>query len=259
MLGLERQSLKQMIQDSFGFEKILPSERTRRVRDLFGNVSQKYDIMNDLMSLGIHRYWKKELVQQLPLNPNQRILDVAGGTGDIALKILSAYPHLNLHVSVCDLTPNMLEIGRDRGIEQNNIKNLDWICGNAENLPLSDNSYDLYIISFGLRNVTDIGLALHEAYRVLKPGGVFVCLEFSKVNLPILERLYDVYSFNVLPFLGGLIAKDRPAYQYLVESIRAFPAQEVLADMLKEVKFQEVSWQNFLSGVCCIHNATKPL
>lgn len=247
-----------MIQDYFGFTKVSPEERTRKVRGVFDSVASKYDLMNDLMSLGIHRYWKNDLIYQLPVKPNQRILDVAGGTGDIVFKIVDAYPHLNLNLTVCDLTPNMLEVGRDRAINKGLIHNIDWICGNAESLPVPDNTYDIYTISFGLRNVTNLEIALQEAYRVLKPGGQFFCLEFSKVQLPLLEKLYEGYSFNILPILGEYIANDRGSYQYLVESIRKFPTQEELCLLLKNAGFHEARWQNFMAGVSSIHRGMKP-
>lgn len=246
-----------MIQNFFGFQSTSPEERTRRVRDVFTSVASKYDLMNDLMSLGIHRYWKSSFVSHLPLKPHDRILDVAGGTGDIAFKILGSYPHLNLSVTVCDLTPEMLHVGGERALDRGLIHNLDWACGNAEQLPFPDNSYDLYTISFGMRNVTHLSQALAEAYRVLKPGGHFVCLEFSKVQLPMLEKAYDHYSFEVLPWLGEKVAGDRASYQYLVESIRRFPEQEQFAGLLKKSGFIDVDWKNFLGGVSCIHSATK--
>ncbi len=246
-----------MIQNFFGFQSASPEERTRRVKDVFTSVASKYDIMNDLMSLGIHRYWKSSFISNLPIKPHDRILDVAGGTGDIAFKVLESYPHLSPDVTVCDLTPNMIHVGRQRALDRGLIRNLEWACGNAEQLPFPDHSYDIYTISFGMRNVTDLTQALSEAYRVLKPGGRFVCLEFSKVQLPLLEKIYDRYSFDVLPWLGDLVAKDRASYQYLVESIRRFPEQEHFANLLKDAGFVDVHWKNFLGGVSCIHNALK--
>lgn len=248
-----------MIQDFFGFQKISPQDRTQKVKDVFTSVSERYDLMNDLMSLGIHRYWKKIFVQELSLKPNDHVLDVAGGTGDIAFQIKQSHPHLNLRVSLCDLTPNMLQVGRDRGINKGLFHNIDWICGNAETLPLPDNSIDVYTISFGLRNVTHLKQALDEAYRVLKPGGHFVCLEFSKVQTPWLQSLYQAYSFKILPLLGEWVANDRASYQYLIESIAKFPSQEELLSLLQESQFQDTHWKNFLNGVSCIHRAKKPL
>ncbi len=246
-----------MIQNFFGFQSANPEERTRRVQNVFASVASRYDLMNDLMSLGIHRYWKSSFVSNLPIKLHDRILDVAGGTGDIAFKILESYPHLNPSVTICDLTPNMLHVGQDRALNRGLIHNLEWTCGNAEQLPFPDNSYDIYTISFGMRNVTHLSQALAEAYRVLKPGGRFVCLEFSKVQLPVLEKLYDRYSFDVLPRLGEFVTNDRASYQYLVESIRRFPNQEQFAELLKDSGFVDVDWKNFMAGVSCIHSAIK--
>lgn len=246
-----------MIQESFGFEKVSPKERTNRVKQVFHSVAEKYDLMNDMMSFGIHRYWKNVYIRELPLHANAVILDVAGGTGDIAFKIIEQFPHLNPKVYVCDLTMDMVQVGRDRGINRGVVAQVDWMCGNAEALPFSDESVDIYTISFGLRNVTNLKQALTEAYRVLKPGGYFVCLEFSKVKNPFVEKLYKGYSFGILPALGECVAKDRASYQYLVESIQNFVSQEELVSLLKEVDFEDVQWQNFISGVACIHRARK--
>lgn len=242
---------------NFGFEHVSVEEKTRRVRDVFSRVAHRYDVMNDLMSGGIHRLWKDWFVQDLPVKAGMHVLDVAGGTGDIPLKLLKMYPHLDLKITVCDLTPSMIEVGRDRATNQGLLHSPDWVCGNAEFLPLPDESVDIYTIVFGLRNVTHISKALQEAFRVLKPGGTFVCLEFSKVTLPPLASLYDLYSFSLLPWLGEIVAQDREAYQYLVESIRRFPDQETLASLLKEAGFSSIDWQNWLSGVSCLHKAIK--
>lgn len=246
-------------QTHFGFEKVSFEEKTKRVKDVFRRVAQNYDLMNDLMSMGIHRLWKDHLVWDLNLPPNARVLDVAGGTGDIAFRLRKAYPHLNLQVTVCDLTPAMVEVGRDRGINLGFLPGygLEWVCGNAESLPVSDDSHDLYTIAYGLRNVSHIDRALSEAFRVLKPGGKFICLEFSRVSMPPLRQLYDFYSFKLLPTLGACVASDREAYQYLVESIRQFPDQSTLADMIKSAGFSTVNWQNFCGGISCIHIGTK--
>ena len=248
-------------QTHFGFETVSGVEKTRRVRDVFRRVAQNYDLMNDLMSMGIHRLWKDHLVWDLTLAPEARVLDVAGGTGDIAFRIANTYPHLNLQITVCDLTPAMVEVGRDRAINQGLLTGeghgIEWVCGNAESLPIPDNSIDLYSIAYGLRNVTHIDKALAEAFRVLKPGGKFVCLEFSRVTFPPLEKIYNFYSFQVLPMLGDYVAKDRAAYQYLVESIRQFPDQETLSNMIKAAGFTSVNWQNLCRGVSCIHTSVK--
>jgi demethylmenaquinone methyltransferase/2-methoxy-6-polyprenyl-1,4-benzoquinol methylase len=247
----------------FGFERVSGKEKTQRVKDVFRRVAGKYDLMNDLMSLGIHRLWKDHLVLGLNLPQNAQVLDVAGGTGDIAFRLAKAYPHSNLNITVCDLTPEMVEVGRDRAINQGLIQGygtdhgIKWICGNAEKLPVSANSVDLYTIAYGLRNVTHVQEALEEAYRVLKPGGKFVCLEFSRVKASTLERIYDFYSFQLLPVLGEWVTNDRGAYQYLVESIRQFPDQDTLAEMIKSAGFSSVSWQNLCGGISCIHTSIK--
>ncbi|MBX9804876.1 MAG: bifunctional demethylmenaquinone methyltransferase/2-methoxy-6-polyprenyl-1,4-benzoquinol methylase UbiE [Alphaproteobacteria bacterium] len=246
-------------QTHFGFEGVSFEEKTKRVMDVFRRVASNYDLMNDLMSLGIHRLWKDHMVMDLTLAQNSRVLDVAGGTGDIAFRLAKTYPHLNLQITVCDLTSAMVEVGRDRAINQGLLpgKGINWVCGNAENLPVADNSQDLYTIAYGLRNVTHIDKALAEAFRVLKTGGKFVCLEFSHITMPPLQQIYDFYSFKVLPTLGEYVAKDRDAYQYLVESIRQFPDQETLAEMIKSAGFSTVNWQNLCNGISCIHTGIK--
>lgn len=241
----------------FGFKKVSENQKTGLVKDVFRRVAQKYDLMNDLMSLGIHRLWKDHLVMGLNLPQNPFILDVAGGTGDIAFRMAKAYPHRNPTITVCDLTPEMIEIGRDRAINQGIVKEIEWICGNAENLPLPDSSVDLYTIAYGLRNVTRIDEALKDAFRVLKPGGKFVCLEFSRVKGFALEKAYDFYSFHLLPVLGEWVSNDRKAYEYLVESIRQFPEQETLGEMMKSAGFTKLNWQNLCGGISCIHTAIK--
>jgi len=248
-------------QTHFGFESVSASERTQRVKDVFQRVAQNYDLMNDLMSFGIHRLWKDHLVQDLCLKERAQVLDVAGGTGDIAFRLAKTYPHLDLQITVCDITTSMVEVGRDKAINKGFLEKggqrIEWVCGNAESLPFPDNSKDLYIIAYGLRNVTHIGTALKEAFRVLKSGGKFVCLEFSHVKKPWLEKFYDLYSFQFLPLLGEWVAKDRAAYQYLVESIRQFPDQETLSNLIKSAGFLTVNWQNLCGGISCIHTSIK--
>jgi ubiquinone/menaquinone biosynthesis methyltransferase len=213
--------------------------------------------MNDVMSLGLHRCWKKTFIHRLPLKPNLHILDVAGGTGDIALQLHKLYPHLQLQVTVCDLTFSMLEEGRHKAINQGLLKNLEWCCGNAEHLPVPDQSIDIYTVAFGMRNITDKHQALKEAWRVLKPGGWFFCLEFSQVNTPILSKAYDLYSFQFLPRFGRWVANNEPAYQYLVESIRQFPNQQEWQTAIEEVDFQNVTFENFSQGVVALHSARR--
>ena len=241
---------------NFGFETVSFAEKKEKVREVFTSVASQYDLMNDLMSLGVHRLWKAAMIKALPLKAKDRVLDVAGGTGDIALGILKSYPYLDLDITICDLTPEMVSKGRDRAINKGTLKGLHWSCGNAECLPVADQSFDLYTIAFGLRNVADIDAALTEAVRVLKPGGKFFCLEFSKPTITGLGRVYDWYSFNLLPVLGELIAKDRAAYQYLVESIRRFPDQESLADKMKQAGFVDVQWKNLSGGIVALHSAS---
>ena len=244
-------------QTGFGFERVSEAEKTRRVRDVFNRVAQKYDLMNDLMSLGIHRLWKSHLVWGLNLSPEAQVLDAAGGTGDISFRLRKTFPHLNLHITICDITLPMMEVGRDRAINQGFLKNISWICGNLESLPFADESMDLYIIAYGLRNVTRIPDALAEAFRVLKPGGRFVCLEFSRLQSLPAQKVYDFYSFNVLPALGRWVAQDREAYQYLVESIRTFPDQESLNEQIKATGFSSSVFQNLWRGISCIHTGIK--
>jgi demethylmenaquinone methyltransferase/2-methoxy-6-polyprenyl-1,4-benzoquinol methylase len=235
----------------FGFDRISFKEKTERVKHLFTEVASRYDVMNDVMSLGLHRCWKKTFVHRLPLRPDLHILDVAGGTGD------KSYPHLQLKVTVCDLTFSMLEEGRHKAINQGLLKNLEWCCGNAEHLPIPDQSVDIYTVAFGMRNVTDKEQALKEAWRVLKPDGWFFCLEFSQGNKPILSKVYDMYSFQFLPRFGRWVAGNEPAYQYLVESIRQFPSQQQWQTAIEQADFQNVAFENFSQGVVALHSARK--
>jgi demethylmenaquinone methyltransferase/2-methoxy-6-polyprenyl-1,4-benzoquinol methylase len=212
--------------------------------------------MNDLMSGGIHRLWKAELIERLNPRAGQRLLDLAGGTGDIAQRVLDrAGPEA--HVVVCDLSESMLRQGRDRAIDAGRLRGIEWVAADAEALPLASRSVDACTIAFGLRNVTHIDKTLAEARRVLKPGGRFLCLEFSRVELPLLRPFYDLYSFAVLPTLGQLVARDRDAYQYLVESIRRFPPQEALADLMREAGFEQVSWRNLSGGIAALHSGWR--
>jgi len=241
----------------FGFESVSAAEKVRRVGDVFQSVAGRYDVMNDLMSLGIHRCWKAKLLDKLDLFPQATIIDVAGGTGDLTLSLQKTYPYLDLQVFVCDLTPAMVEVGRDRALNAGLTQGIEWICGKAEAVPLPDASVDIYTIAFGLRNVGDIAQSLSEAARVLRPNGQFVCLEFSHVQWPWWQTLYDAYSFNVIPCLGQWVAGDRASYQYLVESIRRFPDQQTLAALIKEAGFRDVQWSNFLGGVSSLHTARR--
>jgi demethylmenaquinone methyltransferase/2-methoxy-6-polyprenyl-1,4-benzoquinol methylase len=250
-------------QVSFGYRKVAAEEKAGLVRGVFDSVASRYDLMNDLMSGGVHRLWKKAMIDWLDPRPGQTVLDVAGGTGDIALRILErwggseAAARSGSRILVCDLTPAMLERGRDRAIDRGYLGGIEWIAGNAEALPLEAMSVDAYTIAFGLRNVTHIDRALAEARRVLKPGGRFLCLEFSHVVLPLLDRLYDLYSFSVLPALGKVVAKDEASYRYLAESIRRFPRQEDLVAMIEASGLAQVRYRNLSGGIAALHSAWR--
>lgn len=240
----------------FGTRDVTPDEKTGLVRDVFDSVADQYDVMNDVMSGGVHRLWKNHLIRRIRPKAGLHYLDVAGGTGDIAFRIGEKVQN-NAKITLCDLNWDMLRVGRDRAINKGQLNDYDWITGNAETLPLEDNSVDVYTIAFGLRNVTRIDDALAEAYRVLKPGGRFYCLEFSHVENPAFAALYDKFSFNIIPKMGELIAKDRESYQYLVESIRKFPTQENLRNRLSKAGFAKTSYENLTFGIAAIHFGFK--
>jgi len=239
----------------FGYRRVKAEEKARLVRDVFDSVADRYDLMNDLMSGGVHRLWKAELIDRLAPRPGQHVVDVAGGTGDIALRILNRAA--GARVMVCDINESMLRRGRDRAIDAGRLAGIAWVCGDAEELPIADASADAYTIAFGLRNVTHIEAALAEARRVLKPGGRFFCLEFSRVEGPLLGRAYDLYSFAVLPVLGQVVAGDRDAYQYLVESIRRFPPQGELARLMEAAGFEQVAYRNLTGGIAALHSGWR--
>lgn len=235
----------------FGYRRIPAAEKAGAVRGVFESVASRYDLMNDLMSGGIHRLWKDGMVDRLHPRAGERIADLAGGTGDIALRIRDRAP--DAAVTIVDLTPAMLVVGRDRAIDRGVVAGIDWVAGNAEQLPLADRSVDAVTIAFGLRNVTRRDRALAEIRRVLRPGGRFLCLEFSHVVLPGLDRLYDAYSFSVLPRLGGMVAGDQDSYRYLVESIRRFPNQERLAGEMAQAGLERPRWTNLSGGIAALH------
>ncbi|MEQ1865462.1 MAG: bifunctional demethylmenaquinone methyltransferase/2-methoxy-6-polyprenyl-1,4-benzoquinol methylase UbiE [Micropepsaceae bacterium] len=243
----------------FGFREVAEDEKSRLVGRIFSNVASRYDVMNDLMSLGVHRIWKQALLDWLAPSPDTQLLDVAGGTGDIAFRFLDRLSSKKgtAHATVCDINPEMLAVGRTRAQERNCLDRVDFTCGDAEHLPFPDTSFDAYTIAFGIRNVTHIERALSEAYRVLKPGGRFLCLEFSKVDNPMLERLYDLWSFNAIPAIGQAIANDRAAYEYLVESIRRFPPQKTFAAMIETAGFKQVKWRDLSGGIVAMHSGWK--
>jgi demethylmenaquinone methyltransferase/2-methoxy-6-polyprenyl-1,4-benzoquinol methylase len=247
-------------QASFGYRDVPAAEKAGMVRQVFESVAPRYDLMNDLMSVGVHRLWKNALVDVLNPRPGERFLDVAGGTGDIAFRIVRrqlAKGGERPDVTVCDINAAMLAIGRDRAADRGLLKGLTWTTGDAENLPFPDRSFDGYTIAFGLRNVTDIDRALAEAHRVLKPGGRFYCLEFSKVTSAPVGRVYDAYSSRALPFFGRVIAKDAESYRYLHESIRRFPPQRELARRMREVGFANVAWRDMTLGVVALHSGWR--
>lgn len=240
----------------FGERQVSAEEKTALVRGVFDSVADKYDLMNDLMSGGVHRLWKDRLVRDIRPKLGLHYLDVAGGTGDISFRIRKA-AGATAQITVCDLDNAMLAVGRDRALDRGYVDGFTWVTGNAEYLPLPDNSVDVYTISFGLRNVTHIDTALREAWRVLKPGGRFFCLEFSHVGEPTLARLYDAFSFGIIPRIGQVVAKDRDSYQYLVESIRKFPPQTALCRRLKDAGFSGVRHDDLSFGIAAIHRGFK--
>jgi demethylmenaquinone methyltransferase/2-methoxy-6-polyprenyl-1,4-benzoquinol methylase len=240
---------------SFGYEDVPRSEKARRVRGVFERVAPRYDLMNDLMSAGLHRLWKDAAIAKLNPQPGETILDVAGGTGDIARRIRSRVEEIRrrrggreAEIFVIDVNPEMLAAGRRRGED-----GLFWVTADGESLPLPDAFANAYVISFGIRNCTNVEAVLCEARRTMKPGGRFLCLEFSRLAIGALEPLYDLYSFRVIPALGALIAQDRAAYAYLVESIRRFPDQERFAGMIGAAGFTRVGYRNLAGGVCALH------
>jgi demethylmenaquinone methyltransferase/2-methoxy-6-polyprenyl-1,4-benzoquinol methylase len=239
----------------FGFETIRESEKAGRVQGVFNNVASKYDVMNDAMSLGIHRVWKDAMMDWLAPRAGQRLLDVAGGTGDISFRFLKRAGYG--HATVLDLTKPMLVEGRKRAEAGAMHDQLDWVVGDAMSLPFPDNTFDVYTISFGIRNVTRPQEALNEAYRVLKPGGRLMVLEFSQIPTPALQWAYDRYSFNLIPVMGQIIANDRDSYQYLVESIRQFPDQDTFLDMVKTAGFDNAKYRNLTLGIACLHSGWK--
>ncbi|TAK46682.1 MAG: bifunctional demethylmenaquinone methyltransferase/2-methoxy-6-polyprenyl-1,4-benzoquinol methylase UbiE [Xanthobacteraceae bacterium] len=243
----------------FGFSEIPLGQKQARVNDVFHSVASRYDLMNDLMSMGLHRAWKEIAISRL--NPPRgstpfALLDVAGGTGDIAFRAASAAGP-GFHATVCDINGNMLAVGRERASARHLDHRVSFVEGNAEQLAFPDRGFDAYTIAFGIRNVPRIDAALREAYRVLRPGGRFLCLEFSSVEMPGLDRLYDLYSFNVIPALGQAVTGDAESYQYLVESIRRFPKPKVFADMIAAAGFARVSWEIMTGGVVALHSGWR--
>lgn len=238
----------------FGFETVPVNEKQSRVADVFSSVASSYDIMNDLMSGGVHRLWKDALMDWLAPCRGQVLIDLAGGTGDIALRFLKRG---GSHVHVVDINPDMISAGKKRRDIKAYSNQLDWTVASAEDIPLQTGTAERVTISFGLRNVTNRDMALREAFRVLKPGGRFCCLEFSTVQNATFSKLYDLWSFNALPQLGRMVARDEAAYRYLAESIRTFPAQHDLARMMSEAGFAQVRFRNLSNGIAAIHSGWK--
>lgn len=242
----------------FGFETVDERDKAKRVRGVFDSVASRYDLMNDLMSAGLHRIWKDVLIGKVkpPKNRPFRHLDVAGGTGDVAFKVLEAGgPETD--VTVLDINGDMLGVGRERAEKRGIADRLDFVEANAESLPFEDNRFDCYTIAFGIRNVPRIDRALSEAHRVLKRGGRILVLEFSHVDVPGLDKIYDAYSFNLIPAMGRMVTGDPQPYKYLVESIREFPRAEAFRQMIEDAGFQRASFDRLTGGVVCIHSGWK--
>ncbi|KAK0419502.1 hypothetical protein QR680_014178 [Steinernema hermaphroditum] len=256
-----RQTCSRTATTHFGFEEVDEKEKAEKVHKVFANVAEKYDLMNDAMSAGVHRLWKDYFVQRIKPQPTTQMLDVAGGTGDIAFRALRKIQSrrgATGSITVFDINQNMLDVGLKRAEADAELdkSKLSWVCGDAEKLPFEDNSFDLYTIAFGIRNCTHVDKVIEEAYRVLRPNGRFAVLEFSQVN-PALKPFYDLYSFQVIPVMGQILASDYHSYKYLVESIRQFPDQTRFAEMIRDAKFEDVSYENLTFGVCAIHTGVK--
>ena len=246
----------------FGFEDIPESQKASRVRGVFDSVAGNYDLMNDAMSLGVHRVWKNMVMAKLNPQPGEVLLDVAGGTGDLARRFIVVAEDVRMRrggdvarAVICDINAEMLLAGIDK--KKDHGLDLSRVCGDAQNLPFPDNHFDALTIAFGIRNVTDRDMALREFYRVLKPGGRLGVLEFSTPPTQWLRQFYDAYSFAVIPRMGQILAKDRDSYQYLVESIRRFPRQAQFADMVKDVGFARVKWDDYSGGIAALHTGWK--
>jgi demethylmenaquinone methyltransferase/2-methoxy-6-polyprenyl-1,4-benzoquinol methylase len=257
--GDQRSNRQEQMNDTstthFGFQTVPEGEKAGMVHGVFTRVASKYDIMNDLMSGGMHRLWKNAMMDWLAPRAGQKLLDVAGGTGDVAFRFLDRAAGST--ATVLDMTESMLIAGRARADAEALATRLDWVVGDAMALPFADNSFDVYTISFGIRNVTRIDDALREAHRVLRPGGRLMVLEFSQIPNDLGQWVYDRYSFNVIPALGQLVANDRDSYQYLVESIRKFPDQDTFAGMIRTAEFDLVSYRNLSMGIAALHSGWK--
>lgn len=231
-------------------------DKSQLVKEVFDSVANRYDIMNDIMSLGMHRLWKDKMINSVHFTKNSKVLDIAGGTGDVAIRIAKGEP--SAQVTVCDINQNMLDKGRDKAINSNQL-NFNWVCANAESLPFENSEFDYYTVAFGIRNFSDRKKALSEAYRVLKPDGKFICLEFAPMHYQneIFTKFYDLYSFKVIPKIGSIVAKDKGSYEYLVKSIREFPTQIDFKMEIEEVDFRNVEFHNMSYGIVALHIGTK--
>ena len=257
-MSTNRTTAPEEMSTAYGFEQVAEGQKQSKVNEVFHSVAKKYDVMNDLMSAGAHRIWKSAMVTKAAPSKNMpwHSLDVAGGTGDIAFRLVEA-SNRNAKVTVLDINGSMLDVGRDRAKKMGLDGNVDFVEANAENLPFADNTFDAYTVAFGIRNVPRMDHALAEAYRVLKPGGQFLCLEFSEVDVPMLDRFYDLWSFNAIPRIGKMVTGDAESYQYLVESIRKFPNQKSFANYIREAGFSRVNYRNMTGGIAALHSGWK--
>jgi demethylmenaquinone methyltransferase/2-methoxy-6-polyprenyl-1,4-benzoquinol methylase len=240
----------------FGFQTVEKNEKESKVASVFHSVAQQYDVMNDLMSFGIHRLWKRFTIDASGVRPGNKVLDLAGGTGDLTAKF-SQLVGREGKVILADINSSMLNVGRDKLRDRGLVQNIEYVQANAQYLPFEDNTFDVITIAFGLRNVTDKDMALRSMYRVLKPGGRLLVLEFSKPEHELVNKAYDFYSFNILPKMGELVAKDGDSYQYLAESIRMHPDQETLKTMMDSAGFEQTSFKNLTGGVVALHKGYK--
>ncbi|WP_428241360.1 bifunctional demethylmenaquinone methyltransferase/2-methoxy-6-polyprenyl-1,4-benzoquinol methylase UbiE [Gynuella sp.] len=241
----------------FGYQKVPVTEKQQRVAEVFHSVAARYDLMNDLMSMGIHRLWKRFTIELSGVRKGHSVLDIAGGTGDLTT-LFSKLVGPQGHVVLADINASMLQVGRDRLLDRGVADNIEFVQANAECLPFPDNHFDCVSIAFGLRNVTDKQAALESMLRVLKPGGRLLVLEFSKPTNPLLSKLYDQYSFSALPFMGRIVTQDANSYRYLAESIRMHPDQQTLAGMMTEAGYEQVKYHNLTGGIVALHRGIKP-
>jgi demethylmenaquinone methyltransferase/2-methoxy-6-polyprenyl-1,4-benzoquinol methylase len=240
----------------FGYKDVPTEKKQAMVADVFHSVAAKYDVMNDLMSFGVHRLWKRFTIDMSGVRPGNKILDLAGGTGDLTKKFSKIVGPAG-KVVLADINSSMLEVGRERLTNEGYVGNIEYVQANAQYLPFEDNSFDIITIAFGLRNVTDKDEALRSMFRVLKPGGRLLVLEFSHTNNPLLQKAYDLYSFTALPFMGKLVTNDAESYKYLAESIRMHPDQETLKGMMENAGFNRVSYHNMTGGMVALHRGIK--